>query len=48
MAVGQAISMVDSTLRVSGAIEYTLNFQLPRMLHASLLRSPPVQLFSFL
>ena len=40
MAVGQAISMVDSTLRVSGAIEYTLNFELPRMLHARLLRSP--------
>src|SRR5262245_8365489 len=40
MAVGQAISMVDSTLRVSGAIDYTLNFELPRMLHARLLRSP--------
>ncbi|HXV49563.1 MAG TPA: molybdopterin cofactor-binding domain-containing protein, partial [Candidatus Binatia bacterium] len=40
MAVGQAISMVDSTLRVSGAIDYTLNFELPRMLHARFLRSP--------
>jgi len=40
MAVGQSISMVDSTLRVSGAIDYTLNFELPRMLHARLLRSP--------
>ena len=40
MAVGQSIHMVDSTLRVSGAIDYTLNFELPRMLHACLLRSP--------
>jgi CO/xanthine dehydrogenase Mo-binding subunit len=40
MAVGQAISMVDSQLRVSGSIDYTLNFELPRMLHACLLRSP--------
>jgi len=34
MAVGQSISMVDSQLRVSGSIDYTLNFELPRMLHA--------------
>jgi len=40
MAVGQAISMVDSHLRVSGSIDYTLNFELPRMLHACVLRSP--------
>jgi CO/xanthine dehydrogenase Mo-binding subunit len=40
MAVGQSINMVDSTLRVSGTIDYTLNFELPRMLHARLLRSP--------
>ncbi len=40
MAIGQAISMVDSKLRVSGAIDYTLNFELPRMLHACMLRSP--------
>lgn len=40
MAVGQAISMVDSKLRVSGTIDYTLNFELPRMLHACILRSP--------
>src|SRR5918996_156684 len=40
MAVGQAISMVDSLLRVSGGIEYTSNFELPRMLHACMLRSP--------
>jgi CO/xanthine dehydrogenase Mo-binding subunit len=40
MAVGQAISMVDSQARVSGAIDYTLNFELPRMLHGALLRSP--------
>jgi len=40
MAVGQAISMMDSQLRVSGSIDYTLNFELPRMLHACMLRSP--------
>lgn len=40
MAVGQAISMVDSRLRVSGTIDYTLNFELPRMLHGAMLRSP--------
>ena len=40
MTVGQSISMVDSQLRVSGSIDYTLNFELPRMLHACMLRSP--------
>src|SRR5258707_8675092 len=40
MAVGQAISMVDSQLRVTGSIDYTLNFELPRMLCARILRSP--------
>src|ERR1044072_1760436 len=40
MAVGQSISMMDSDLRVSGSIDYTLNFELPRMLHASMPRSP--------
>src|ERR1043165_8372858 len=40
MSVGQPISMMDSELRVSGSIDYTLNFELPRMLHACMLRSP--------
>lgn len=40
MAVGQSISMVDSSLRVTGGIDYTLNFELPGMLHACVLRSP--------
>src|SRR5262249_35259180 len=40
MAVGQSISMVDSQLRVTGGIDYTLNFELPRMLHACVLHSP--------
>jgi CO/xanthine dehydrogenase Mo-binding subunit len=40
MAVGQSISMVDSGLRVTGGIDYTLNFELPRMLHACVLHSP--------
>jgi CO/xanthine dehydrogenase Mo-binding subunit len=40
MTVGQSISMVDSQLRVTGGIDYTLNFELPRMLHACVLHSP--------
>ena len=40
MAVGQPISMIDSQLRVTGSIDYTLNFELPRMLYARILRSP--------
>ncbi|MGH7824629.1 MAG: xanthine dehydrogenase family protein molybdopterin-binding subunit [Candidatus Binatia bacterium] len=40
MAVGQSISMVDSQMRVAGSIDYTLNFELPRMLHACALHSP--------
>ena len=32
--------MVDSQLRVTGSIDYTLNFELPRMLHACVLHSP--------
>ena len=40
MSVGQPISMIDSQLRVTGGIDYTLNFELPRMLHARILRSP--------
>lgn len=40
MAVGQSISMVDARLRVTGGINYTLNFELPGMLHASVLHSP--------
>ena len=40
MAVGQSIGMVDAGLRVSGGIDYTLNFELPGMLHAGVLHSP--------
>src|SRR4029077_961760 len=40
MATGQPISMIDSQLRVTGSIDYTLNFELPRMLYARILRSP--------
>jgi CO/xanthine dehydrogenase Mo-binding subunit len=32
--------MVDSQQRVTGGIDYTLNFELPRMLHACVLHSP--------
>ncbi len=32
--------MVDSRERVQGQIEYVLNFELPGMLHARILRSP--------
>ena len=40
MSVGQAISMIDSQQRVTGGIDYTLNFELPRMLYGRILRSP--------
>ena len=40
MAVGQRISMIDSQQRVTGRIDYTLNFELPRMLYGRILRSP--------
>ena len=40
MAVGQAISMIDAQRRVTGAIDYTLNFELPRMLYTRVLHSP--------
>jgi len=32
--------MVDSYARVTGGIDYALNYELPRMLHARILRSP--------
>ena len=40
MAIGQAVAMVDSRDRVTGRIDYVLNFEVPGMLHARLLRSP--------
>src|SRR5262249_15920216 len=40
MAVGQSISKGNSQLRVTGGIHHTLNFELPRMLHACVLHSP--------
>ncbi len=40
MGIGQPISMIDSQPRVTGGIDYTLNFELPRMLHGRILRSP--------
>jgi CO/xanthine dehydrogenase Mo-binding subunit len=40
MAIGQSIGMVDSQLRVSGTIDYALNFELPRMAYARVLHSP--------
>ncbi len=40
MAIGQRIPMVDATARVSGAIDYVLNHEIPGMLHAAVLRSP--------
>ncbi len=40
MVVGQAVTMVDSYARVTGEIDYALNFELPGMLHARILRSP--------
>ena len=40
MAIGQTLSMIDSHLRVTGNIDYTLNFELPGMLYGRILRSP--------
>jgi CO/xanthine dehydrogenase Mo-binding subunit len=40
MAIGARIPMVDAVARVSGAIDYVLNHELPGMLHAAVLRSP--------
>ena len=40
MAIGQPVTMVDSHARVTGSIAYALNYELPRMLHARILRSP--------
>lgn len=40
MAIGQSVPMVDSFARVTGGIDYVLNYELPRMLHARILRSP--------
>jgi CO/xanthine dehydrogenase Mo-binding subunit len=40
MAIGQSIGMVDSQLRVTGTIDYALNFELPRMAYARVLHSP--------
>lgn len=40
MAIGQSVTMVDSYARVTGGIDYALNYELPRMLHARILRSP--------
>ncbi len=40
MAIGQRIPMVDAAARVGGTIDYILNFELPGMLHAAILRSP--------
>ncbi|MEC4668065.1 MAG: hypothetical protein VST65_00875, partial [Nitrospirota bacterium] len=38
--VGQSIGMIDSHDRVTGQIDYVLNFELPAMLVGRILRSP--------
>ncbi|HYH91861.1 MAG TPA: xanthine dehydrogenase family protein molybdopterin-binding subunit, partial [Candidatus Saccharimonadales bacterium] len=40
VAIGERIPMVDSVSRVTGAMDYALDLELPGMLHAKLLRSP--------
>ena len=40
MARGQSTPMVDARARITGAVDYVLNLELPGMLHARLLRSP--------
>src|SRR4051812_22219126 len=38
--VGQALPYLDAVERVTGTVSYTLNLELPGMLHVKLLRSP--------
>src|SRR5438105_10998487 len=38
--VGQALPYLDAVERVTGTVPYTLNLELPGMLHVKLLRSP--------
>ncbi|MEA2623127.1 MAG: hypothetical protein QOH61_2037 [Chloroflexota bacterium] len=40
MALGQRIPMVDAMARVTGAMGFVLDMELPGMLHARILRSP--------
>lgn len=40
MAIGERVPMVDSHSRVTGSVRYTLNLELPGMLHARILCSP--------
>ena len=40
MAIGQRIPMVDATARVTGAMGFVLDLELPGMLHAAFVRSP--------
>ncbi len=40
MTIGARIPMVDATARVTGTLDFVLNFELPGMLHARVLRSP--------
>src|SRR5262245_38028363 len=38
--IGQAVPMIDVRERVTGALQYVLDMELPGMLHARILRSP--------
>ncbi len=40
MSLGERVPMVDALARVTGTIDYVLNFELPAMLHGRVLRSP--------
>jgi len=40
MAIGQRVPMIDAYERVTGQVNYALNFQLPGMLVGRILRSP--------
>ena len=40
MAIGQRLPMIDGVARVTGSLGYTLDLELPRMVHARILRSP--------
>ena len=39
-AIGESVRRIDGLAKVTGAIEYTINLELPGMLHVKVLRSP--------
>jgi CO/xanthine dehydrogenase Mo-binding subunit len=40
MAVGESVRRIDGLAKVTGTVEYTINLEVPGMLHVKVLRSP--------